>query len=149
MVFASAVGEPPHVAYVLLVPLKIAGQIASSKMVHCAKEIAKGILGVGTLSLPLLALVVGCSGRAAAAEPEKSACSAFCSPVTPGQLDRYRAQGLARPAGDTAVSVILWDEYRGVRPPHDSIGTVPTNGIAVPGGTAFVNTAVSTGYSIR
>ena len=59
--------------------------------------------------------------------------------MTAGQLDHYRAQGLAKPAGDTAVGVILWDEYRRARTaPGDA---VPTNGVAVPGGAAFVNTA--------
>jgi len=83
--------------------------------------------------------VVACCGLAVAAEPEKSGCSAFCSPVAPGQLDRYRAQGLAHPPGDTTVSVILWDEYRRTRAAPGDIG--PTNGVAVTGGTAFVNTA--------
>jgi hypothetical protein len=104
-------------------------------MAYCARNVLPNL---ARLSLPI-ALIIACCGLAAAAEPEKSACSAFCTPVTAGQLDLYRAQGLAKPAGDTAVGVILWDEYRRVRTaPGDA---VPTNGVAVPGGTAFVSTA--------
>jgi hypothetical protein len=104
-------------------------------MAYCARNVLPNL---ARLSLPI-ALIIACSGLAAAAEPEKSACSAFCTPVTAGQLDLYRAQGLAKPTGDTAVGVILWDEYRRVRTaPGDA---VPTNGVAVPGGTAFVSTA--------
>ena len=114
---------------------KIANQTREQQMAYCARNVLPNL---ARLSLPI-ALIIACCGLAAAAEPEKSACSAFCTPVTAGQLDLYRAQGLAKPAGDTAVGVILWDEYRRVRTaPGDA---VPTNGVAVPGGTAFVSTA--------
>jgi hypothetical protein len=105
-------------------------------MRHCAQGVW---LSLSRLPLAVAAVVAG-SGLAAAAELEKSGCSAFCSPVTAERLDDYRAQGLAKPVGGTALSVILWDEYRRVRA-RDSGDIVPTNGIALPGGTAFVNTA--------
>jgi hypothetical protein len=97
-------------------------------------------LRLSQLSLTIALVVVG-YGLAVAAEPEKAGCSAFCSPVTAGQLDHYRAQGLAKTAGDNAVSVILWDEYRRVRAAPGDV--VPTNGVAVPGGATFVNSAIT------
>ncbi|HJT08739.1 MAG TPA: hypothetical protein VJ747_17540 [Stellaceae bacterium] len=100
---------------------------------------AQGVLPkLSRLSLAALLVIAGC-GVATAAEPEKAGCAAFCSPVAPHQLDRLRAQGLAHPAGDTAVSVILWDEYRRTRAAPGDV--LPANAMAVPGGTAFVNTA--------
>ena len=90
--------------------------------------------------LPLaMTLTLGYCGIAYAVASETSACTTFCSPMAPGQLEHYRAQGLTRPPGHMAVSVILWDEYRRTRAaPAD---TAPMNGVSAPGGTAFVNTA--------
>ena len=103
------------------------------------RSFAPGVLPSFTrLSMAMLLAVVYC-GVAAAAESEKSSCTAFCSPVAPGQLDHYRAQGLSQPPGDMAVSVILWDEYRRTRAAPGDV--VPANGVPVSGGTAFVNTA--------
>lgn len=99
---------------------------------------AHGVLPrLSRLSLAALLLVAGCG--IAAAEPEKAGCTGFCSPVAPRQLDGLRAQGLAHPAGDTAVSVILWDEYRRTRAAPGDV--LPANATAVPGGAALVNTA--------
>jgi hypothetical protein len=59
-------------------------------------------------------------GTARASEPGPFACRNACAPLAPTQLESYRAQGLSAPPGsETKLGVILWDEYRRVRPPSD------------------------------
>jgi hypothetical protein len=50
------------------------------------------------------------------AGPDAS-CTYFRAALEASQLDRYRDQGLKGDAGDTKLSVILWDEYRRARKP--------------------------------
>ncbi|HXZ00184.1 MAG TPA: hypothetical protein VEI03_09300 [Stellaceae bacterium] len=67
---------------------------------------AAGLLGVGAV---LSFLVVGraaANEQLAANEPAQS-CGTFCAPLSVGQLDKERAQGL-----DNTVGVILWDELQ-------------------------------------
>jgi hypothetical protein len=103
------------------------------------RSFAPGVLPRFSRASLAMILAAACCGVAGAAESGTSGCSAFCSPVAPGQLDHYRAQGLAPFPGDMTLSVILWDEYRRTRAaPGDG---APAAGMSVPGGTAFVNTA--------
>ena len=58
---------------------------------------------------------------ARASEPGPFTCRNACAALGPMQLESYRAQGLSAPPGsDIKLGVILWDEYRRVRPPSDA-----------------------------
>lgn len=80
---------------------------------------AAGLLGAGAL---LSCLVVGAAAaneQVAANEPAAD-CRAFCAPLSGGQLDKERAQGL-----NNTVGVILWDELqRRQSPPPPPTGNV-------------------------
>ena len=78
-------------------------------------------------SLMMLRLAAGLATLAAghstarASEPGPFTCRNACAPLAPTQLESYRAQGLRVPPGsETKLGVILWDEYRRVRPPSDA-----------------------------
>ena len=67
----------------------------------------------------LAALAAGW-GVARATEQGPFTCRNACARLAPTQLESYRAQGLSVPPGsETKLGVILWDEYRRVRPPSD------------------------------
>ena len=67
---------------------------------------AAGLLGAGAI-LSLLAIDAATANEQLAANEPAAACGAFCTPLSSGQLDKERAQGL-----NNAVGVILWDELQ-------------------------------------
>lgn len=67
---------------------------------------AVGLLGAGAILSVLVAGAAAANEQLAANEPA-GACGAFCAPLSTGQLDKERAQGL-----DNTVGVILWDELQ-------------------------------------
>ena len=80
----------------------------------------RGRLTAVGLAAGLAAVAAGC-GAARATEQGPFTCRSACMPLASTQLESYRAQGLSVPSGsETKLSVILWDEYRRVRPPSDT-----------------------------
>jgi hypothetical protein len=105
---------------------------------------AAGVLGAGAILSCLVAGAAAANEQLAANEPAE-ACGAFCTPLSTGQLDKERAQGL-----HNTVGVILWDELQRRQsppPPPTSNASGGSDSIMVTRGTMPGVTVILIGSS--